>query len=71
MSMRTAIGEEPVTRSQLVLAAVLLAGVLVLAYGYFHPSRVAFHAGVFLTAAGVVAGIVRIITRGGGGKASA
>jgi len=41
---------------------VLLAGVVTVAYGYFHPNWIAFYAGLFLTAAGVVTGVVQIVT---------
>lgn len=69
--MRPAIGAKRVTRSQLGLAAVLLVGVLTIAYGYFNPSRIAFYAGLFLTVAGVITGVVHIVTHGSGGEAGA
>ena len=69
--MRAAIGAERITRSQVGLAAVLLVGVLAIAYGFFHPSKIAFYAGLFLTVGGVITGVVRIVTHGGGGEAGA
>ncbi len=58
-----------VTRGLLSLAVVLLIGVLLIAYGYYHPSRIALYAGSLLTVGGVIAGIIRLVARGGGGEA--
>jgi hypothetical protein len=64
--MRTAIGVERVAGSQIGLAAVLLAGVLAIAYGYYQPSKIAFYAGLFLTLGGVLMSVIHIVTHGGG-----
>ncbi len=69
--MRPAIGAERVTRSQLGLAVVLLVGVLAIAYGYIHPSKIAFYAGLFLMVGGIITGLARSVTHGSGGEAGA
>jgi hypothetical protein len=57
--------------SQVGLATLLLVGVLAIAYGYLHPNKIAFYAGLFLTLGGVITGVVRIVAGGGGGKPGA
>jgi hypothetical protein len=47
------------------LAALLLIGVLLITYGYAQASRVALYAGLFITTAGVLMGVVRMLTSGG------
>jgi hypothetical protein len=69
--MTSAIGAEGVAKSQLGIASVLLIGVLVTAYGYFHPSKIALYAGLFLTAGAVLIGVVRVVTRDHGGAPGA
>ena len=61
--MRTAVRTQRVTKSQLGVAVVLLIGVLVTAYGYSHPSNVAFYCGLFLTAGGIITGVIQAVTR--------
>ena len=63
--MQPARKDERVTRGQLGLATVLFIGVLTIAYGYFHPSRLGLYAGLFVIAGGAIAGIIAIVTRGG------
>jgi hypothetical protein len=46
------------------IAAVLLMGVLVLAYGQFAGSRAAFWAGTLITLSGVLSGVLRIVVHG-------
>lgn len=46
------------------IAAVLLLGVLVLAYGQFAGSRAAFWAGTLITLSGVLSGVLRIVVHG-------
>jgi hypothetical protein len=53
----------------LPVATVLLLGVLAIGYGYFHPSRSVLYAGMLLTVAGVITGVVRILTHNTGGGA--
>jgi len=45
------------------IAMVLLAGVVVLAAGYIPSNRIALYAGVFITLAGVLAGIRQLCMR--------
>jgi hypothetical protein len=47
------------------IASVLLLGIVVLAAGHFSGNRITFYAGVFVTLAGVLAGIQRLIVQGG------
>lgn len=61
MSMRGSLERVPLT--DLVLALVLLVGVLLVGYGYFRPSTISFYSGLFTIVAGVIFGIIRIVTR--------
>jgi hypothetical protein len=45
--------------------------VLSIAYGYFHPSKIAFYSGLFLTAGGIITGVIRIVTHDSSGEAGA
>jgi hypothetical protein len=54
---KTAIGAE------LSIAALLLVGILIVAYGYFQHTKVALYAGLLVTAVGVMLGVVRIVAR--------
>jgi hypothetical protein len=69
--MRSAIAAGRVTGSQIGLATLLLVGVLTLAYGFSHPSKIAFYAGLFLTLGGVITGAIGIVTHGRGREAGA
>lgn len=46
------------------IASVLLLGVIALAGGYFTANRVAFYAGLLVTLAGVMLGILQLVVRG-------
>ena len=46
------------------MAAVLLAGVLLMCVGYFQHQPMALYAGLLVTLAGVLNGVVRLVTRG-------
>jgi len=46
------------------IAAVLLLGVLGLAYGQFAGSRAALWAGLLITLSGVLSGVLRIVVHG-------
>jgi hypothetical protein len=48
------------------LAILLLVGVLLVGYGFLQNSRVGLYAGVLVIVAGVLCGVVRIISRRGG-----
>ncbi len=61
--MQTTVGTRRVTKGELGLASVLLAGVLVIAYGYFRPNGIAFYTGLLLTIGGVLTGVVHLVTR--------
>ena len=52
------------TARHLVIAAVLLLGIMVLAYGYFYESRIGLYVGLLVTAAGVLVGVLQTIARG-------
>jgi hypothetical protein len=47
------------------MATTLMLGVLILAYGVFSHSRVGLYAGLAVTAAGVLVGVVQMLTRRG------
>ena len=59
--MRTAIPRPVVTNGQLLNAIVLLVGVLLIAYGFFHPSAISFYAGLFVILSGVLYGVIGIV----------
>ncbi len=50
-----------VQTGSMILAVVLLAGILSIAYGHFQRSSLALTTGLIVTAAGVLVGILRII----------
>jgi hypothetical protein len=54
-----------VTWDQVGLAALLLCGVLLVAYGYLQPNKIALYAGLCVTTAGVLLGIVRMLAQSG------
>jgi hypothetical protein len=64
--MPATVGSGRVSNAQLCSATVLLVGVLAIAYGWFHPSRVGLYAGLFVTAAGVLTWVVRTVANGRG-----
>lgn len=51
-----------VSPGQLVVAGVLLIGLLVLSYGYFQQNTVGFYMGLLLIVAGVLNGVVLLVT---------
>ena len=61
MSTRVRFERVPVTN--LVLATVLLIGVLLVGYGYSHPSATSFYAGLLTIIGGVIFGVIRLVTR--------
>ena len=61
--MRTRTALEGVATTDLVLAAILLVGVLILGHGYFYSSITAFYAGLFTIIGGVLFGAIRIVVR--------
>lgn len=62
--MATTHPHKQVSGGQLGIATTALVGVLVMAYGVFSSNRLAVYAGVLLTAAAVLPGVVQIITHG-------
>jgi hypothetical protein len=50
-----------VTTSQIVNTVVLLLGILWVAFGYYGANEAALFAGLIVTAAGVLNGVMRII----------
>ena len=54
---------ERVATTDLILAAILLVGVLIVGYGYFYSSMTAFYAGLFTIIGGVLFGAIRIVAR--------
>jgi hypothetical protein len=62
--MRTEPNKEKVTAKYVAIAAVLLLGIMVLAYGYFYGSKIGLYVGLLVTAAGVLVGVLQIIIRG-------
>jgi len=67
--MGSTIGGSGITRGQLGTATVVLIGVLMLTYGYFHPSKIGLYAGLFVTAAGVMMGVLQVVIHGKGREA--
>ena len=59
--MRTAHKPSRVTNGQLVLAAVLLLGLLLVAYGYFQQNTIGLYVGLLIIVAGVLNGVLQII----------
>ncbi len=51
-----------VDRGSVIIATVLLIGIVVLAHGSLTGSRPTFWAGLFFTIAGVLIGVVRLLT---------
>ena len=62
--MRSIARHHGVAWGAIVLATVLLIGVLVLAYGVYHPSRPATYGGLLLILGGVASAIVDLVGRG-------
>ncbi len=62
--MQATIRTIHVPASQLWAATVLLVGVLAIAYGWFHPSKVWLYAGLIVTAGGCLTWIARGLARG-------
>ena len=58
-----------VDTGMIVIASVMLAGVVILAAGYFTGNRVALFAGGLVTLAGVFTGIQRLIIQRGASHA--
>jgi len=52
-----------VSRGELAVAGVLLVGVTVLWYGYFQQNKIGLYVGLAVILAGVLNGIVRILSR--------
>jgi hypothetical protein len=59
--MRRSPALERVAGNQIGMAAVLLLGVLLMAGGWFQLNRLGLTAGLLVTLAGVMAGIVAIV----------
>jgi len=59
--MRRSTALDRVAGSQIGMAAVLLLGVLLMADGWFQPNQVVLEAGLLVTLAGVMTGIVGIV----------
>ena len=54
---------KPVTveKAWIFLAAVLLVGILVIAYGYYEESKLVLYLGLTITLIGVISGVFRIV----------
>lgn len=52
-----------ISKGQLAVAGVLLVGVIVLGYGYFQLNKVGFYLGLIVILAGVLNGLMHIMTR--------
>jgi len=61
--MRRSPGLERVAGNQIGMAVVLLLGVLLTAVGWFRPNQDVLGAGLLVTLAGVMTGIVGIVVR--------
>jgi len=53
-----------VRASSLIIAAILLAGIVTIAYGHFQSNALALYAGLAAITIGVLSGVVRIVTHG-------
>ena len=62
--MTTTHPHRRVSSGQLGIAVTALLGVLVMAYGVFSSNRLGVYAGVLLTAAAVLPGVVQILWHG-------
>jgi len=63
--MRTTLKRSRATKGQLYLAVVLLLGLLLVGYGYFQESKIGLWIGLLVIVAGVLKGVMHIVTRGG------
>ena len=66
--MRTGITKPGFINCQIGLAVWLLVGVLLIFYGYFHPSRMILYAGLLITASGAAVGAIGLVMRDDGSK---
>jgi uncharacterized membrane protein HdeD (DUF308 family) len=48
---------------EIVVAGILLLGLMTLGFGFFQHNRAAFFAGLIVVLAGVIHGVIRIVTR--------
>lgn len=60
--MQTIMIRPQVTGFQVGMTVVLLIGVLLLAYGWFHLSKTGLYGGLLVTGAGVLVGVVDLVT---------
>ena len=63
--MGASIMQRRATTGEVVLAATLLVGILLIAHGYFRESRIELYVGLAVTASAVVAGVVHTVLRPG------
>jgi len=47
----------------LLLACLLLAGILIIMYGYYQSSKIALYSGLIVTLGGVLTGIMSLLIR--------
>jgi hypothetical protein len=53
-----------VSTSAVLSAGIMLLGILFTAYGYFQNAGSVLYVGLFITLAGVLSGIIRVVIRG-------
>ena len=68
--MRTKLGKPaPASKSsrvsmrEIVVACLLFIGLVILGYGYFQHMKIVFYIGLAVTLAGVLNGVVQIVSR--------
>jgi hypothetical protein len=58
------VGRPITSKGQLALAGVLLLGVVVMGYGFFQQNKIGLYVGLLVIVAGVLSGVVQIVSRG-------
>jgi hypothetical protein len=63
--MGTSMMQRKATTGQVVMAAALLIGILLTAYGYFEQAKIELYVGLAVTAAGALTGALQVVLRRG------
>jgi len=63
LSRSSPAGRRVAGKGQLLVALVLLVGLCVLAFGFFEDNKVVLYAGLVVTLAGVLNGVIQILPR--------
>jgi len=57
------LAQERVGKGLIAMAAMLLPGIVIVTVGYVQPSSMALHVGLLITLAGVLTGILQLLTQ--------